>query len=155
MRTLAALLILAFAVPARAEVLAEPMAAAGKLVMEARHFAEDRALAALYERLFALQDLKRAAELKIAKAELSIDYHAKAYKRLDRYMNKELLKEIAVDPDHRRYPRLSESSKLRIVEAVAELIYAQELAGIEVEMIELDISEVKRMIEEHLQARGK
>ncbi len=150
----ALIVILALASPLEAGVLAGSMAAGGKLVMEAQEFGQDdRALAVLYQRLFALQDQRAAAEVKSETAELDIDAWVKSYQKIDRFMKKETLKEIAADPNHRRYPRATERAKLEIVIEVRKLLRDQDISAITVQKIERDMSEVKQMIREHLESR--
>ena len=115
---------------------------------------EDRALAALYSRLFALQDLRRNAELASDKAELIIEDHALVYNRLDRRIDKDDLKEIAVDPTDRRYPGITERNKLAIIAEVRKLVRVQQLSALEVRKIDLDIDDVRKMIEAHLGSRS-
>lgn len=152
----ALIVILALASPLEAGVLAGSMAAGGKLVLKAQEFGQDvsdRALAVLYQRLFALQDQRAAAEVKSETAELDIDAWVQSYQKIDRFMKKETLKEIAADPNHRRYPRATERAKLEIVIEVRKLLRDQDISAITVQKIERDMSEVKRMIREHLESR--
>ncbi len=130
---------------------------ARSLTLTAQHVGEDsrdQALAALYNRLFALQDLKRDAEIGIEIAEISIEDAATDYRRLDRWMNKEKLKEVAVDPDHRDYPNITESSKLKLVEVVRTSLRKQQIANLKIARYDADISATERMIEKHLASRG-
>ncbi len=80
---------------------------------------EDLALAALYQRLFVLQDKRREVELRSDEAELSIDDLALAYHKFDDRMTKELLKEIAVDPELKRVARDADEVKALIAENLA------------------------------------
>ncbi len=148
-----ALLVAALAVPAFAAGGALRISAAKPLISQAHQLAtdiEDRALASLYERLFALQDLRRNAELEIDKAELLIDDNAMVYNQLDRRIDKDDLKEIAVDPRDRRYPNITEKTKLAILQDVRKLLRTQTLSALEVKKIDRDIEDVRRMIEAHL-----
>lgn len=114
---------------------------------------EDMALAALYQRLFALQDKRRETEMRSDEAELAIDDLALAYRKHDDRMTAELLKEIAVDPEHRDYPNITEKDKLQIMAQVREKIRVQKLAALELKRVARDADEVKAMIAENLARR--
>ena len=116
---------------------------------------EDLALAALYQRLFVLQDKRREVELRSDEAELSIDDLVLAYYKYDDRMTKELLKEIAVDPEHRDYPNITEKDKLQIMAWVREKIRTQKLAELELKRVARDADEVKALIAENLARRPK
>lgn len=116
---------------------------------------EDMALAALYQRLFVLQDKRRETELRSDEAELAIDDILVAYHKYDDRMTRELLKEIAVDPGHRDYPNITEKDKLQIMAQVREKIRVQKLAALELKRIARDAEEVKAMIAENLSRRPK
>lgn len=117
---------------------------------------QDQALAALYNRLFQLQDKRREAELKIDAGELAIEELALAYGKEDRQRTSaEELKEIASDPDHPRYPNITESRKLELLAEVRKALRGQRLAQLEIKKIERDIAEVQKMVAEHLARRGK
>lgn len=156
MRTLALALTLAApgaAAPAQAPL---PAAPARALALAARSLGQDSAdmaLAALYQRLFALQDKRRDAELRIETAELELADIVASYRKIDRRMDLELLKEIALDPEHPRYPNITESSALKLVEAARAKVRGQQLAGLEIKKLERDIKETEAVIERHL-ARG-
>jgi len=116
----------------------------------------DMALAALYNRLFALQDLKREEEFKVDQADFMIEDYLKAYKKLDRFIDTvEELKEVAQDPEHRRYPNITESSKLKILEHVVLQIRTQKLAGFRIKRIDRDIAAVWEMIRAHQERNPK
>jgi len=114
---------------------------------------EDMALAALYQRLFVLQDKRREVELRADEAELALDDLALAYHKYDDRMTKELLKEIAVDPEHRDYPNITEKDKLQIMAWVREKIRSQKLGALELKRIARDAEEVKALIAENLARR--
>ncbi|MBI2788853.1 MAG: hypothetical protein HYX59_09245 [Elusimicrobia bacterium] len=114
---------------------------------------EDMALAALYQRLFVLQDKRREVELRADEAELSIEDLALAYLKYDDRMTKELLKEIAVDPEHRDYPNITEKDKLLVMAQVREKIRSQKLGALELKRIARDAEEVKALIAENLARR--
>jgi len=114
---------------------------------------EDMALAALYQRLFVLQDKRREVELRADEAELALDDLALAYHKYDDRMTKELLKEIAVDPEHRDYPNITEKDKLQIMAQVREKIRVQKLGALELKRIARDAEEVKALIAENLARR--
>ncbi len=114
---------------------------------------EDMALAALYQRLFVLQDKRREAELRSDEAELAIDDLALAYLKYDDSMTPELLKEIAVDPEHRDYPNITEKDKLQIMAWVREKLRVQKLGALELKRIARDAEEVKALIAENLARR--
>ena len=116
---------------------------------------EDMALAALYQRLFVLQDKRRDTELRSDEAELAIDDIVLAYHKYDDRITKELLKEIAVDPEHRDYPNITEKEKLQIMVSVREKIRSQKLAELELRRIARDADEVKALIAENLARRPK
>ena len=116
---------------------------------------EDMALAALYQRLFVLQDKRREVELRSDEAELAIDDIVLAYHKYDDRMTKELIKEIAVDPEHRDYPNITEKDKLQIMAQVREKIRIQKLAALELKRIARDTDEVKALIAENLARRPK
>ncbi|MBI2384430.1 MAG: hypothetical protein HYV14_00295 [Elusimicrobia bacterium] len=115
--------------------------------------AEDMALAALYQRLFVLQDKRREVELRADEAELALDDLALAYHKYDDRMTKELLKEIAVDPEHRDYPNITEKDKLQIMAWVREKIRSQKLGALELKRVARDAEEVKALIAENLARR--
>ena len=132
------------------------MPTAAKLTLKARALGQDsrdQALAALYNRLFALQDLKRDAEIAIEIAELTIDDVAIEYKRLDRWMNKEKLKVVALDPEHRDYPNITEKTKLSLIDTVKRNLRAQRISNLKIARYDADISATERMIEKHLASR--
>ena len=114
---------------------------------------EDMALAALYQRLFVLQDKRREVELRSDEAELALDDLVLAYHKHDDRMTKELLKEIAVDPDHRDYPNITEKDKLQIMAWVREKIRVQKLGALELKRVARDAEEVKALIAENLARR--
>ena len=116
---------------------------------------EDLALSALYQRLFVLQDKRREAELRSDEAELAMDDIALAYHKFDDRITKEILKEIAVDPEHRDYPNITEKEKLQIMAQVREKIRTQKLAELELKRIARDAEEVKVLIAENLARRPK
>ena len=116
---------------------------------------EDMALAALYQRLFVLQDKRREVELRSDEAELSLDDIVLAYHKYDDRMTKELLKEIAVDPEHRDYPNITEREKLAIMAQVREKLRSQKLGELELKRIARDTEEVKALIAENLARRPK
>ena len=116
---------------------------------------EDMALATLYQRLFALQDKRREVELRSDEAELSIEDLVLAYHKYDDRMTKELLKEIAADPEHRDYPNITEKDKLQIMAQVREKIRVQKLAALELKRVARDTDEVKALIAENLAHRPK
>jgi hypothetical protein len=116
---------------------------------------EDMALAALYQRLFVLQDKRREVELRADEAELAIEDIVVAYHKYDDRMTVELLKEIAVDPDHRDYPNITEKDKLQIMAQVREKIRVQKLGALELKRVARDAEEVKALIAENLARRPK
>jgi len=144
--------------PLNAETgLAPAMSLAQEPLKGARAFAEerqDRVLSTLYERLFRLQDLRREAEIRVETFEYQIDDIFAEYKRLDRFIDsKEELKEIALDPEHRNYPRLGESTKIKYVEHVAIAMRKQRTERLTISKIERDINDVNKMIERYLASR--
>lgn len=116
---------------------------------------EDMALAALYQRLFVLQDKRRETELRSDEADLAIDDLVLAYHKHDDRMTKELLLEIAVDPEHRDYPNITEKDKLQILASVREKLRIQKLAALELKRVARDADEVKALIAENLARRPK
>lgn len=116
---------------------------------------EDMALAALYQRLFVLQDKRRETEMRSDEAELTIEDLVLAYHKYDDRMTKDFLKEIAVDPAHRDYPDISEKGKLQILASMREKIRVQKLAALELMRIARDADEVKALIAENLSRRPK
>ncbi|MFH2202078.1 MAG: hypothetical protein ABIJ96_03090 [Elusimicrobiota bacterium] len=156
----AALIVLVFlAATAQSAQFAGSARLAQKLTTRAHTVGQDSrdmALAALYNRLFALQDLKREEELKIDEVELLLGDLYQQYKKLDRFVGGvDELKEIAQDPEHRRYPNLTESSKLKLLELVAAKIRIQTLAGFRIKRLERDIADVWKMIREHQERNPK
>lgn len=123
------------------------------LVRKAADEREDLALAALYQRLFILQDKRREAELRSDEAELALDDIVLAYRKYDERMTKELLKSIALDPEHRDYPNNTESERLRIMAQVREKLRVQKLSELELKRIARDSDEVKALIAENLSRR--
>ena len=114
----------------------------------------DQALAALYQRLFALQDKRREVELRSDTAELDMDDLTAAYVKLDNYRwPKSELKEIAVNPDHPRYPNITETGKIKLLEEFRQRIRTQKLAELENKKIDRDVAEVRDMIRAHLERR--
>lgn len=156
MRTLA--LVVLAALPAAAVGLPEAAEPARALALEARTAASDSsdlALAALYQRLFALQDKRRDAELRGDTAELELGDLVAAYRKLDRTMDLALLKEIAADPEHPRYPGITEASALKLVESAKAKLRVEELAKLEIQKLERDIKETQAMIDRYLSRGGK
>lgn len=148
--------LLLLALPAAAEPL--DAAAARPLVAQARMTAtdsQDLALAALYQRLFALQDKRRDAELRIDTAELELGDVVAAYRKLDRTMDLALLKEIAADPEHPRYPSITETSALKLVETAKAKLRVEDLAKLEIAKLERDIKDTQGMIDRYLNRGGK
>jgi hypothetical protein len=141
-----------------AEALEQAAQPARALIAQARKLGEDiqdQALAALYNRLFALQDKRREAELRNDSAELTVAELALAYSKEDRFrMEPGELKEIASNPDHPRYPNITESRKLEILAQVRLYIRVQKLVEFELKKIERDLAEVQKLIAEHLARRG-
>jgi hypothetical protein len=153
-------LALSLALPAAAEPSQAPLpaAAARGLALAAKAAAQDSsdmALSALYQRLFALQDKKRDAELRVDGAELELGDLALAYRKFDRRMDLATLKEVAVDPEHPMYPNITESSALKLVESARQKLRAQELARLEIKKLERDVKETEALIERHLQRGSK
>ena len=152
---LAAALLAAVAAPLHAANFEASVDQGMTLARLAAAAGEDMALAALYQRLFVLQDKRRETEMRSDEAELAIDDIVLAYHKYDDRMTKELLKEIAVDPSHRDYPNNTESEKLRIMASVREKIRVQKLALLELKRIARDADEVKALIAENLARRPK
>lgn len=116
---------------------------------------QDQALAALYQRLFHLQDKRREAELRIDEAGFALEDLAAAYSKIDNYpISREDLEEIALNPRHPRYPNITESAKLNILEEVRQKVRGRKLSALEIQKIDRDMTEVKEMIRDHLNRRG-
>lgn len=153
------ILALTIALSLPATLASAGWAPAGKalngLTARAKAVGEDsanQALAALYNRLFQLQDLRREAEMKIEISELTIQDSLLPYKKLDRYVDTiEELKEIAADPEHRRYPNITETAKLKILENVRVELRKQRLAELRITKIERDIAAVEELIGKYLE----
>ena len=159
MKTLTLIAALA-AAPACAEPVQAPLPAASARALAvsakaAGQDSSDMALSALYQRLFALQDKRREAELKSEIAELELGDIVAAYKKLDRHMDLELLKEIAADPEHPRHPNITESAALKLVEAARAKLRTQQVNALDIKKIERDMKEVQTMIDRHLQRGAK
>lgn len=150
---LLALLAVSFAAPLHAADFEASVGRGMDIARVAAADAEDMALAALYQRLFVLQDKRRETELRCDEAELAIDDLALAYHKYDDRMTKELLKEIAVDPEHRDYPNITEKDKLQIMAQVREKIRVQKLGALELKRVARDAEEVKALIAENLARR--
>lgn len=153
-------LIAALAAPAAAGLTQSPLpaAAAQALAVSAKAAGQDSsdmALSALYQRLFALQDKRREAELKSETAELELGDIVAAYRKFDRQMDLELLKEIAADPEHPRHPGITESAALKLVEAARAKLRTQQVTALDIKKIERDMKEVQTMIDRHLQRGAK
>lgn len=155
MKLILAAALLAAAAPSYAVEFDASVAQGMVMARAAADGAEDMALAALYERLFVLQDKRRDTEMRSDDAELSIDDLVLAYHKHDDRMTKELLKEIAVDPEHRDYPNITEREKLQLLASVREKLRVQKLAALELRRIARDAEEVKAMIAENLARRPK
>lgn len=123
------------------------------LARAAAEHAEDMALSTLYQRLFALQDKRRALELKSDEAELAIDDIHTAYYRYDERITKAALKAIAADPRHRDYPNNTESARLAIMASIREQLRIQKLGELELKRIARDTEDVKTLIAENLARR--
>lgn len=154
----AALALLAVGFLAGAAVALEGQGEAVRpLIARAQEIGEpsqDQALAALYNRLFQLQDKRRDAELRIDAADLAVEDLAKAYSKEDRSrIEAAELKEIASDPDHPRYPNITESRKLELLAEVRKQLRLSRLAELEIKKLERDIAEVNKLIQEHLARR--
>ena len=153
-------LILALALSAAAEPVNVPLPAGAASALAARaktagQDSSDMALSALYQRLFALQDKRRDAELRIDGAELELGDVVAAYRKIDRRMDLETLKEVAVDPEHPRYPNITETSALKLMETARQKLRGQDLARLEIKKLERDIKEAEALIERHLQRGSK
>lgn len=155
MKFLPLVALLAVAAPLHAAEFESSIDQGMALARAAAADGEDMALAALYQRLFVLQDKRREAELRADEAELAIDDLALAYLKYDDGMTPELLKEIAVDPEHRDYPNITEKDKLQIMAWVREKLRVQKLGALELKRIARDAEEVKAMIAENLARRPK
>lgn len=155
-----------FSIPMLVLGLSVPAIAAGDFVVPAKEFgtlsaeaaavgedSRDQALAALYNRLFQLQDLRRGEFIGIDGAGLTIGDLHKRYRKLDRRMSREDLEEIAVDAEHRRYPRLTETAKRNLMEEAAKHLRLREIARIKLKRIDADIAFVEKLIERHLESR--
>lgn len=147
--------LLAAAVPSFAAGFDAAVSDGMGLALIAAAEGEDMALAALYQRLFVLQDKRREVELRSDEAELSLDDLVLAYHKHDDRMTKELLKEIAVDPEHRDYPNITEREKLQLLAQVREKLRSQKLGELELKRIARDAEEVKALIAENLARRPK
>lgn len=155
MKLILAAVLLAAAAPSYAVDFDASVAQGMVMARAAAADAEDMALAALYERLFVLQDKRREVELRFDEAELAFDDLVLAYHKHDDRMTSELLKAIAVDPEHRDYPNITEKDKLQILAQVREKLRVQKLAALELKRIARDAEEVKAMIAENLARRPK
>lgn len=153
MKLLPLVALLAVAAPLHAVEFESSIDQGMTLARAAAADGEDMALAALYQRLFVLQDKRREVELRADEAELALDDLALAYHKYDDRMTKELLKEIAVDPEHRDYPNITEKDKLQIMAWVREKIRSQKLGALELKRIARDAEEVKALIAENLARR--
>lgn len=153
MKLLPLVALLALAAPLHAVEFESSIDQGMTLARAAAADGEDMALAALYQRLFVLQDKRREVELRADEAELALDDLALAYHKYDDRMTKELLKEIAVDPEHRDYPNITEKDKLQIMAWVREKIRSQKLGALELKRIARDAEEVKALIAENLARR--
>lgn len=123
------------------------------LARAAAEHAEDMALSTLYQRLFGLQDKRRALELKTDEAEFAIDDIFIAYYKHDDRITKAALKAIAADPRHRDYPNNTESDRLRIMASIREQLRIQKLGELELKRIVRDTEDVKALIAENLARR--
>lgn len=155
MKLLLAALLMACAAPSFAAEFESSVSQGMVLARAAAAEGEDLALAALYQRLFVLQDKRRDVELRSDEAELAIDDIVLAYHRHDDRMTKELLKEIAVDPEHRDYPNITEREKLQLLAQVREKLRVQKLGELELKRIARDTEEVKALIADNLARRPK
>lgn len=153
MKLLPIVALLAVAAPLHAVEFESSIDQGMALARAAAADGEDMALAALYQRLFVLQDKRREVELRADEAELALDDLALAYHKYDDRMTKELLKEIAVDPEHRDYPNITEKDKLQIMAWVREKLRSQKLGALELKRIARDAEEVKALIAENLARR--
>lgn len=153
MKLLPLVALLAVAAPLHAVEFESSIDQGMALARAAAADGEDMALAALYQRLFVLQDKRREVELRADEAELALDDLVLAYHKYDDRMTKELLKEIAVDPEHRDYPNITEKDKLQIMAWVREKIRSQKLGALELKRIARDAEEVKALIAENLARR--
>ena len=147
--------LVAAAAPSYAANLESSVAEGLSMARIAAAEGEDAALAALYQRLFVLQDKRRDAETRWDEADLAVDDIVLAYHKYDDRMTKALLKLIAADPEHRDYPNNTESEKLRLLAAVREKMRVQKLGELELKRVARDTEEVKAMIAEHLARRPR
>ncbi|MEQ1917922.1 MAG: hypothetical protein ABL955_01875 [Elusimicrobiota bacterium] len=152
---LLAVLVISASAPAQAAGFESSVADGMVLARVTADGNEDLALAALYQRLFVLQDKRREVELRSDEAELAMDDIVLAYHKFDDRITKELLKEIAVNPEHRDYPNITEKEKLQVMAQVREKIRVQKLAELELKRIARDADEVKALIAENLARRPK
>lgn len=153
MKTLLAAALLLAAAPSFAVEFDSSVAQGMTVARAAAEQAEDMALSTLYQRLFALQDKRRALELKADEAELAIDDIFVAYYKYDERITKAALKAIAADPRHRDYPNNTESDRLRIMAAIREQLRIQKLGELELKRIARDTEDVKVLIAENLARR--
>ena len=153
MKTLLAAALLLAATPSFAVEFDSSIVQGMTLSRAAAEHAEDMALSTLYQRLFALQDKRRALELKADEAELAIDDIHTAYYRYDERITKAALKAIAADPRHRDYPNNTESDRLRIMASIREQLRIQKLGELELKRIARDTEDVKALIAENLARR--
>ncbi len=145
--------LLAAAAPSFAVEFDSSIAQGMTLARAAAEGGEDMALSTLYSRLFTLQDKRRETELRWDEADLAIDDIVLAWNKFDDRMTKDVLKAIAIDPNHRDYPNNTEAEKLKILASVRAQIRVQKLATLEHKRIARDTAEVKALIVEHLARR--
>ena len=155
MNLILALALTAAAAPVNVPLPADAASALAARAKTAGQDSSDMALSALYQRLFALQDKRRDAELRIDGAELELGDIVATYRKIDRRMDLETLKEVAVDPEHPRYPNITETSALKLMETARLKLRGQELARLEIKKLERDIKEAEALIERHLQRGSK
>ena len=155
MRNLLFAALLAAAAPSYAVEFADSVSEGMALARKAAVSGEEMALTALYQRLFVLQDKRRDAEARSDEAELAIDDIVVAYHKFDDRMTKPLLKAIAADPNHRDYPNITETEKLKLMASVREKLRVQKLVELELKRIARDTEEVKALIAENVARRPR
>lgn len=141
--------LVAAAAPSKAVEFDAAVAEGLTIARAAAETGEDMALAALYQRLFVLQDKRRETELRSDEADLAIDDLVLVYYKFDDRMTKPQLKAIAADPNHRDYPNNTESEKLKLLGTVREKLRVQKLGELELKRIARDTEEVKSLIAEY------
>lgn len=136
---------------AQALTLDQAASAAAGISAAAQDQGLGHALAALYERLHALEDARRGAVLEHKQLAQRIAWFVRDYQeRFRERASLEEIKALCLDPNDRDYPPLG-SSQRKALEELRPSVETELFKGLEIEAIDLDIAKVEARIDKLLE----